>query len=151
MPIFVEVTQRTMMGRPPAQKTPLQVGAAAFRFSADAGLLLVQPSVLGESFAADVLVGESTILLTAGQSYENKELVQFPAEQPALFRILGSDADTGTVRLAYESETYELAPGESLGLEQAGGGAGTPVVKTIIVNHGQLSAIHAALPDGSIR
>jgi hypothetical protein len=151
MPIFVEVTQRTTMGRPPVQPPPLQVGVAAFHFSADVGVLLVQPSILEASLAADVLIGVSTILLTPGQSYENRELVQFPAGQLALFRILESDADTGTVRLVYEREAHELRRGMSLEFEQVGGGTGTPVVITIIVNHGRLSAIQAAPPDGSIR
>jgi hypothetical protein len=151
MPIFVEVTQRTTMGRPPVQQPPLQVGVAAFHFSADAGVLMVQPSILEASLAADVLIGVSTILLTPGQSYENRELVQFPAGQPAFFRIVKSEADTGTVRLVYEGESYDLPRGKSLKFEQVGGGAGTPVVITIIVNHGRLAAIQPAPPDGSIR
>jgi hypothetical protein len=151
MPIFVEVTQRTTMGGPPVPQAPMQVGVAAFHFSADAGVLLVQPSMVEASLAADLLVGVSTVLLTPAQSYANTELVQFPAGQPVLLRIQAFDPDTGTVRLVYEGESYELLRGKSLEFEKVGGDAGTPVVITVIVNHGRLSAIQPAPPDGSIR
>lgn len=151
MPIFVAVTQRTTMSGPPVQQPPLQVGVAAFEFSPDTGVLRVQPSMLEPSPDADVLIGVSSVLLTPDQSYENRELVQFPAAQPALFRILSSDADTGTVRLVYRSESYELPPGKSLVFEQVGGSAGTTTVITLIENHGRLSAIQLAPPDGSVR
>jgi hypothetical protein len=151
MPVFVEVTQRTTMGGPLVQKPPLQVGVAAFHFSSGSGVLWVQPPSLEASLAAEVLIGVSTLLLTPGQSYENRELVQFPAGQPALFSVLSPDRDTGTVRLVYSGEFYELPPGQSLEFERVGGSAGSPTVVTMIVNHGRLSAIRLAPPDGSVR
>jgi hypothetical protein len=151
MPLFVEVTQRTTMGGPLAQKPPLQVGVAAFHFSPESGVLWVQPPSLEASLAAEVLIGMSSLLLTAGQSYENRELVQFPAGQPSLFSVLSPDPDTGTVRLVYIGESYELRPGQSLEFEQVGGSAGSPTIITMIANHGRLSAIRLAPPDGSVR
>ena len=151
MPIFVEVTQRTAMSGSRAQQPPLQVGVAGFHFSPETGVLWVQPSIIEASLAADLLIGESTILLTPGQSYENRELVQFPARQPVLVRILTSDSDTGAIRLVYGGESYELPRGKSLKFERVGGSEGTATVITEIVNHGRLSAIQPAAPAGSMR
>jgi hypothetical protein len=138
------------MSGPPVQP-PLQIGAAEFRFSSDTGVLWVQPSLFEAGLAADVLVGVSSVLMTPDQSYEIRELLQFPAGQPGLFRILSSDPDTGTVRLVYGSESHELRPGESLEFGKVGGSGGTPTAITKIVNHGRLSGIQLAPPDGSDR
>lgn len=151
MPIFIEATRRTTMSGSTGEQPPLQVGVAEFRFSPDMRVLWVAPSILEPSLEADVLIGVSTILLTPAQSYENRELVRFPAGQPADLRILTFDPETGEVRLSYQGETHDLPQGKSVKFQQLGGTAGAPTVITIIMNHGRLAAIQPATPDGAAR
>jgi hypothetical protein len=150
MPIFLEVTQTTILGENSVQSPVVGVGPVIFFYDPDSKVLLLHPTITVAS-TTGLLIGVMTVLQTPDQVYEKREIVQFPSAQPVLIKIAAFDAKAGTLNLVYADETYNLSPGESHTFKQIVGGSNTSTVITIIVNHGHLTDIQQVSPDGSWR
>ena len=150
MPIFLEVTQTTIMNKDSAQGPTIGVGPTIYFYHLDSKVLMLHSTIILEP-TTELLVGVNTILKTPNQVYEKREIVQFPSMQPALIQISAFDAETGMLNLVYAGETFNLSPGENRTFKQIGSDSNASTVITIIANHGSLADIQPASPDGSWR
>jgi hypothetical protein len=151
MPFFMEVIHTTSMDDADTQQPLTHVGESVFSYDPSSKVLLLRQEVLIPLRTTEVIVGETTVLRTPGQAFQNSEIVQFPSAQPALIKILDLDAASGTVHLACSGESYDLSPGETLTCKRTGGATKTPTVITIIANHGRLTGIQPMPADESWR
>ena len=149
MPIFLEVTQTTILKLDSGQAFTTGVGPAGFIYEPESNLLLLQPTFELLS-TTQVLVGENSVLETPSQVFENQAIFQFPPGGSSLVQISGVDLSTARLTVSFEGQTFDLAPGESRTFKQAGEASMLTVI-TSLVNHGQLSEIQWTLSDGSSR
>lgn len=150
MPVFLEVTQTTIMGEDSIQSPVIDVGPAIYFYNPDSELLMLHSTISLES-TTELLVGMNIILQTPGQVYDKKEIAQYPSAQPALIQISALDLGTGILSLTYAGETFSLSPGESRSFKQVGRESNSSTIVTIVANHGSLSDVQTASSDGSWR
>lgn len=150
MPIFLEVTQTTMMGDNTLQSPAIGVGLTVYFYNPDNKVLMLHSTITLDS-TTEILIGVNTILQTSAQVYEKREIIQFPSAQPALIQVSTFDAETGTLNLVYAGEAFDLPPGESRTFKQVSNSSGTPTIITIATNHGNLADIQEVSSDGSWR
>jgi hypothetical protein len=150
MPIFLEVTQTTIMKTDSAQGPTLGVGPAVYFYNPDENVLRLQ-STITLAFTTELLIGMNNVLQTPGQVYEKKALIQYPSAQSDLIQISAFDAETGMLRFVFDGEAYDLPAGESHTFKQVGSEPDTSTVITVVSNHGLLSDIQLTSPDGSWR
>ena len=150
MPIFLEVTQTTIMSGNSAQSPVIGVGPTIYFYNQDSGVLILHSTITIES-TTELLIGVNTVLQTPGQVYEKREIVQFPFAQPALIQISAFDAKTGILKLVYTGETFNLSPGESRTFKQVGSDSNASTVITVVSYHGLLADIQLTSSDDSWR
>lgn len=150
MPVFVEVTQTTIMGSNSDQDPTFGVGPAIYFYSPENKVLTLHSMVALES-KTEVLIGVTSILQTPGQVFEKREIVQFPSAQPASIQIAAFNKNNGSIEFVYKNENFNLSPGESRTFKQVGDGSNTLTVIASISNHGHLVDIQPVSSDGSWR
>ena len=150
MPIFLEVTQTTMMGDNSVQSPVIGVGPTIYFYNPENKVLMLHLTATLES-TTEILIGANTILQTPFQVYEKREIIQFPPAQPDLIQISTFDATSGTLNLIYAGAPFNLSPGESRTFKQGSNSSGTPTIVTIVSNHGNLADIQEVSSDGSWR
>ncbi len=150
MPIFLEVTQTTIMKTDSIQGPTIGVGPTVYFYNPDSKTLMLHSTITLVP-ATELLVGVNTVLQTPGQVYEKRALFQYPSAQPALIQISAFDAETGMLNLVYDGEAFNLLPGESRTFKQVGSDFNTSTVFTIVSNHGILADIQPTSSDGSWR
>ena len=150
MPVFLEVTQTTMMGNNGVQSPTYGVGPSQYFYQPEIKVLMLHPTITLEP-TTEVLVGLATILQTPGQVFDNREIVQFPSTQPTSINIASFDKNTEVIELAYGNERFDLSAGQSRTFKQVGDGSNTSTIITVISNHGRLTEIQQLSSDGSLR
>ena|SRR3990172_22282 len=150
MPVFLEVTQTTMMGNNSEQSPTFGVGPTLYFYKPEIEVLLLSPTITLEP-ETEVLVGLASILQTPGQAFEKSEIIQYPSAQPFLIQVAAFDMATDTLAIIFADEKFDLSPGEKRTFKQFGGDSNTSTVITIISNHGRLTEIQQLSSDGSLR
>jgi len=150
MPVFLEVTQTTLMGEDSVQSPTIGVGPTVYFYTPDSKVLMLH-STIALASTTELLIGVNTILQTPGQVYEKKSIIQYPSAKPDLIQVSAFDNETGMLNLVYDGEAFDLYPGESRTFKQVGSGSNTPTLITQVLNHGLLAEIQPTSPDGSWR
>ena len=150
MPVFLEVIQTTSMGENFVQSPAIGVGPAIYFYNPDSKVLMLNPSIKLES-TTELLLGIIQVLQTPDQTYEKREIIQYPSAQPVLIQVAAHDKVTDTLTIFYGDEKFDLAPGEKRIFKQFGGDSNTPGTITIISNHGRLTEVQPISSDGSLR
>lgn len=150
MPVFLEMTQTTILSADSTQGPVLAVGPAVYNYNSDSKLLMLGSTITLDS-STELIIGVSDILQTPNQVYDKKAIIQFPSAQPATFEISAFDIETGVLNLTYAGDTFNLSPGESRSFKQVGKDANPSTIITIITNYGQLAGIQSVSPEGSWR
>ena len=150
MPIFLEVTQTTIMKTDSIQGPTIEVGPAVYFYNSESKVLTLH-STITLAPTTELLVGVNNVLQTSSQVYEKKTVIQYPSVQPSLIQISAFDTKTGMLNLVYDGEAFVLSPGESRTFKQVGSDSSTSTLITIFENHGILADTQPASPDGSWR
>lgn len=150
LPLFVEITQTTSMTRAWYPSPPLQAGVGAFLYQADTRTLHVHSAYAVSQVATDVLIGMINILEMPGQTFESRELFQYPGAQPDIFQVASLDTATGRMELRYLGKLHVLLPGETLTFKEPGAGPDSPSTVTTIVSHGWLEELRTLTADGAV-
>ena len=149
MPIFLEITQTTILSTGSSQVPTIGVGPAVYIYQSDNRVLYLQSSIEVDP-GTQLLIGQNDILQTPDMTYERKGILQYPTETFTLMQVAGYEPDTGTLTLVYGGETFSLSPGESWTDKQVAEG-GTPTLITTVTNYGRLNGIEVLAIDGSPR
>ncbi|MEJ2487361.1 MAG: hypothetical protein P8Y68_16675 [Anaerolineales bacterium] len=149
MPIFLEITQTTILSTGSSQVPNIGVGPAVYIYQSDNRVLYLQSSIEVDP-GTQLLIGQNDILQTPDMTYERKGILQYPTETFTLMQVAGYEPDTGTLTLVYGGETFSLSPGESWTDKQVAEG-GTPTLITTVTNYGRLNGIETLTTDGSPR
>jgi len=150
MPIFLEVTQTTIMGENAVLSSVIGIGPIIYFYDPDNRILSLNTAITLES-TTELLVGIKTVLQTSREIFEKREIIQYPAEQSALIQTLTLDTESGKINLIYADETFSLSPGEGRTFKQVSDNSKTPIIVIMISNHGYLTGIQSVFPNGSWR
>ncbi len=139
-PLFIGLVQTIGMSGDTSEKATVTVPPVAFSYDLDNRILLVHPTITLASLKADVIVGVVTEVSTPSAIYEKREIKLLPFSLRSM-QILDADPATGVLNFTYESKAYALEPGQSLSFDQTGTTTNPATITTVIMNHGELSAI----------
>lgn len=140
VPIFLEITQTTIMNNDSAQGPTLGVGPTIYFYHPDSKILMLHSTITCEP-TTELFVGVNNIFQTPNQIYEKKTIIQYPSAQPDLIQISFFDLETGIIKLVYADEAFTLSPGESRTFKQISNNSKAPMIILNITNHGQLIRI----------
>jgi hypothetical protein len=149
MPIFLEITITTILNQSSNHSPEFPVGPQVYTFDPNRNILAMNPAI--EIIPnTEVIIGVLDVLETPTQSFEKKEIIQYPSSQPLMLEIRGIDGENGKVTAQYAGETFSLAPLESLTFKNTVDDSSTTVVTTIN-NLGWLTEIQTLNSDSSWR
>jgi len=150
MPVFLEVTQITIMKKDPARSLSLNIGPTIYFYNQDDKILMLASSIALDA-KTDLLIGVINVLQTPDREYTKGEIIQYPSMKPTQIQIRTFDIKTGAITILYEGQEVELAPGESNTFKQVGSDTESLTLITKISNYGHLADIQPTSPDGSWR
>ncbi len=132
-----------------SERAAITIPPVAFSYDLDNRILLVHPTISLASLKADVILGLVTEVSTPSATYEKRELKLLPYKLRSM-EILGADAVSGVLNFTYDGKAYTLEPGQSLSFDQPGTTTSPANTSTVIMNHGELSAIQTMTDPGTV-
>jgi hypothetical protein len=151
MPVFVEMTQTTIVVGSDSDDMKLNVGSdPAFDYNSDTRTLFLQPTQMIDP-AAEVLIGLSTILKLPDVGFVKGELFQIPLSAHPPLTIVAVDQKTGNLTIDYNDEIFRLMPGQSRSFKKTGSDPQQPTLIITVTNHGRPATIETFPEDNGWR
>ncbi len=151
MPVFVEMTQTTIVTGIDSDDMKLNVGSdPVFDYNSDTRTLFLRPTQTIDP-AAEVLIGLSTILKLPDVGYVKGELFQIPLSADPPLTIVTVDGKTGRLTIDYDGEIFQLEPGQSRSFKKIGSNPQVPTFIITVTNHGRPTAIETFHEDANWR
>lgn len=151
MPIFVEMTQTTILPGSSSDDMMLNVGRNnTFVYNPDSKTLLLQSTYTIDP-SAEVLIGLSTILKLPDLGYVKGELFQIPLSADTPLTIVAVEGKTGRLTIDYDGEIFQLESGQSRSFKKTGSDPQLPTLIITVTNHGRPATIETFPEDNGWR